>query len=1257
MRTRNVFILLLLFIPVLTFCEVQRYERNISWIGIQQISIAENEFIHMLRFEGSKNNYENNFLPVYYEIIPLFAANVDLAVSIVNEIYEPIPRAEIYIIEGDEKINNNIEITSGIAFDRKKPFATVSFIPLRKNELTGFYERLVFFELEITTTINNKTSGLKTFNYKENSVFATGNWYKIAVNKTGIHKISYQELSDLGVNVNNIDPRNIRLYGYGGGMLPEDINEFRYDDLPENAIYVKGESDGSFDSGDYVLFYGEPPDVWSFDGIMHKKIHLYSDYTYYYITTDLGEGKRIQTQPSSSLNPTFSSNKFNDGYHYELEETNLIGTGRIWYGETFDLFNNLIIEINFPDLDLNSKVYLAADVAARSDITSSFSISVNNVNRLTLPISATNSSNINSDYAKTRFDSTSFYVNSSDMSVKVVYSKPLSTSVGYLNYFKLNVIRNLSFNGSQMNFRDLRTATQEYVTEYTLSKANSDITIWNITDPVNVKKMGTIISGSTLDFRIQSDKLEEFVAFDGSSFHSPNIIGSVENQNLHGLGEYEMIIVTHPNFTDQAVRLANHHINYDGMSVTVTELQDIYNEFSSGSQDITAIRDYVKMLYDKASAGMEPKYLLLFGDGSYDMKDREENNTNFIPTWESPESLNPISSIVKDDFYGFLDGDNMVDIGIGRFVVSTVSQARNAVDKVIHYATNSDEVMGDWRNVICLIADDEDNNLHFNDAERHATNIDTTTCIINIDKIYLDAYEQVSSPSGEKYPKVTEDINNRVERGALFVNYIGHGGELGLAHERILKIADINSWNNYDNMPVFITATCEFSRFDDPKRTSAGEYVFLNPNGGGISLFTTSRATYAGANYKINKNFYNFALQEIDGEHLRMGDVIRLAKNASGNDQNTNKFVLLGDPALEFAFPKQVVITTKINDISILENFDTIKALSEVSISGEMQDYLGNKLVNFNGVLYPTVFDKPTRYTTLGNDPSSNQATFYIQKNPLYKGKASIKNGEWSFTFIVPKDIAYEYGFGKLSYYAKNDEEDAAGCFMDIIVGGYSENSGIDMDGPDIELYMCDEFFKEGGVTDENPDMLAFIEDESGINTVGSGIGHNIVATLDGAHDYILNDYYESDLDNYRKGTIRYPFYNLSDGKHTLSLKIWDIHNNPSTVEISFVVNGETEGFNYPNPFNAFTQFKFEHTYCEETLDVDIRIYALTGQLVKTIREQYASDCYVYISEPWDGTNDGGGKLAGGIYIYRIFVSNANGESLLNLSNKLIIID
>jgi hypothetical protein len=484
---------------------------------------------------------------------------------------------------------------------------------------------------------------------------------------------------------------------------------------------------------------------------------------------------------------------------------------------------------------------------------------------------------------------------------------------------------------------------------------------------------------------------------------------------------------------------------------------------------------------------------------------------------------------------------------------------------------------------------------------------------------------------------------------------------LGLAHERVVKVADINSWNNIDNMPVFLTATCEFSRFDDPKRTSAGELVFLNSNGGGIALFTTTRATYAGGNAIFDKNFYKFTLKKTNGEYMRMGDILRLSKNATGSDSNTRKFVLLGDPALKFAIPEHDVITSTINNISVEENIDTLKALAEITITGEMRDYQGNKLTDFNGVLYPIVYDKPAKYSTLGNDEGSYPSVFYLQKNPVYKGKATITNGEWEFSFIVPKDIAYEYGNGKISYYAKSDMEDAAGYFLDFMVGGYNPNGNSEDVGPLVRLYINNEFFIPGGLTDENPVLYAEISDESGINTVGSGIGHDIIATIDESENYVMNDFYEAELDDYTRGKIIYPFSNISSGHHYLSLKIWDVNNNSTTAYIDFIVAESNEMaidnlLNYPNPFRDGTWFTFEHNQPDQPLEVKIDIYSMEGQLVTTIQDQYFTDGYRYKSVEWKGTNENGSKLKNGLYIYRATIRNAEGSASFQ-TNKLVILD
>lgn len=1257
MKGRIFIFIVTLLIPVLVFSNQLELKRTISWKKNTKILLNEVSTQNVLYFEGAIHEFENGFLPLYTENIPITSFDNEFHLNIQNAIYETLSAAELKGIENLDLVGFSFNIDHNLIAISKEPYVSLQFIPIRKNEITGFYERLVSFDIRLSW---NEVAGLqlKAGNFVEHSVLADGDWFKVSVADDGIYKITYQELSNMGMNVNSIDPRNIRIYGNGGGMLSESNTQFCYDDLQENAIYVSGEQDGSFDSGDYILFYGQSPHVWKYDNNYVRELHLYADYNYYFITADLGLGKRIQDQSSTSLDPTDVVTTFTEGIHHELEERNLVKSGRGWFGEEFDLYTDISFDFSVSNLDLNTKAWFKAQSAARSYSPSSYDFYINNDKILSYVIPQV-SININSEYAKARWDSTYFNLSTPDFIVKIVYNKSLQASVGWLDFFTMNIERKMRFTNGQMPFRNIYSFGAGKVAEYRLSNNSGQVTIWNVTDPVNVRKVLAPIQNNEQIFRLETDSLHEFIAFDGTSFLSTSFVEAVSNQDLHGMGQTDMVIISPSQFISEANRLAQYHIEFDNMTVAVVEPQTIYNEFSSGMQDISAIRNFFKLLYENSDL----QYVLLFGDGSYDNKNRLDDNTNFIPTWQSLNSMHPINSYVTDDFYGFLDnltGDLTVDIGIGRFVVSSLEQAKSAVDKSIHYAINTTEVMDDWRNVICLVGDDGDGNLHLRHSEIHAELIDSINSNLNIDKIYLDAYKQVSTPGGERYPDATRDINNRIERGTLIINYVGHGGEAGWAHERVLEIADINGWKNFDKLAVFFTATCEFSRFDDPERVSAGELVFLNSKGGGISLFTTCRATYASSNLAFNKSLNKYSLQRFNGEYLRMGDIIKRAKIESGSNDNGRKYILLGDPALKIALPEHNVITAQINGINIDEAIDTISALSEITISGEIQDIEGNRLSGYNGYIFPIVFDKPSRILTLGNDPESYPTEFLMQKNSLYKGKASIVNGEWSFSFIAPKDIAYEYGYGKLSYYAKSETEDATGNFRDIIVGGYNQNAASDDIGPEIRLYINDTTFKWGGITDENPMLLAYVYDESGINTVGNGIGHDLVAMLDDADSYIVNDYYEAALNDYKNGIIRYPFADLEVGRHTLSLKVWDVHNNSSIAFTEFIVASSEDMaikhlLTYPNPFKESTTFVFEHNQADKALDIRIEIYSLHGQLVKILNDKRFTPGYKYESSPWDGTDDGGNKLLSGMYVYRLVVKNPNG-SIAQDTEKLIII-
>ncbi|HKR04623.1 MAG TPA: type IX secretion system sortase PorU, partial [Bacteroidia bacterium] len=601
-------------------------------------------------------------------------------------------------------------------------------------------------------------------------------------------------------------------------------------------------------------------------------------------------------------------------------------------------------------------------------------------------------------------------------------------------------------------------------------------------------------------------------------------------------------------------------------------------------------------------------------------------------------------------------------------------EAAALVDKVIRYETPgtvtdatacniSNSSLGDWRNVICLIADDEDSSVHLDQTDTMLNGIDPFSLKFNLDKIYLDAYQQEATPGGQRYPDVNEALNNRVEKGAFLINYTGHGGELGWAHEGILDNTMINAWDNKFNMPLFITATCEFSRFDDPARTSAGENILLNPNGGGIALFSTTRLVYSFPNAVLNKDLVQYMFEQSNGEMPRLGDIFRLTKRDADNAQGVNprNFTLLGDPALRLAYPKYDIVATKINGQNLVALSDTVNALSKITITGEIKSN-GQKLTGFNGVVYPTVYDKVVNVHTLVNDAASQPRTFKVQKNILYKGKASVTNGDFSFTFIVPKDIAYNFGTGRLSFYAQNGVEDASGYYDSLIIGGISQNSQADNAGPEIKLFLNDDKFVFGGLTDQHPKIFAIVSDSTGINTVGNGIGHDITAALDGKTDpvYVLNDFYEADLNSYQKGKILYKLDELEDGRHSLKLKVWDIYNNSSEAYTEFIVASNEEialshVLNYPNPFTTHTTFFFEHNQPCNNLDVQVQIFTVSGKLIKTILDHFICEGTRSDKIEWNGRDDFNDPIGRGVYIYRLKIRTTDGKTAEKFE-KLVVL-
>ena len=1235
---------------------------NIPWESPKSIEYNERE----IKIPSIKDQTINDKEPSFYW---KQKSSKDKAMRLINYNSSDATTDEIlYIQEFLPNIPIEPKILYQITNAGKDSYAVVDIKPFYKKN--NQIKKITSIQFEFIDS--NTTTGYEK-DFVANSVLKEGSgvWFKIAVNKDGVYKIDKNFLEECGINTSNINPNHINIFGNGEGMLPEKNSLPRIDDLAKNAVYIQGDNDGVFNDGDYILFYGWGPHRWdSKNGSEFQRIqNIYSDKSYYFINIDpTNTPLRIQNIAEITGSVTYNGDSYDYSDIYENELVNLVGGGKRWYGELFDVELDRIFNFSVPNID-TFPIKISSSLATNG-AGSSQTYSVNGLNVF--------NSNLTYLGDFTRLETNfSFQSNSSNIPLKLSISRSNPSVLTYLDKITLNSRRKLVFFGTQMNFRNLTQFQPGFICEYSISSFPASGFVWDLSDRNNPKKINGDFSSGTFKFKADYN-YTEYVASNGSSFFTPEKIGSVPYQNLHGLEQVDFLIITHPNFLTQANRLADLH-RTEGTSTHVVTIDQVFNEFSSGAQDAVAIRMMAKMFHDRAltNPGSELKYLLLFGDGTYDPKNRLANNNNMILTYQADNSENYISCYVSDDFFGMLDDNesftsaDLLDIGIGRILASDITQAKQQVDKIEHYMkngsqlfnsnnasccleTNSNSTFGDWKLKYVQIADDEEDNYFIKyDTEPQYNKVINNHFEMNCDKLYLDAYPQQTTAGGQRYPDVFNAITDRIQRGALVVNYVGHGGEVGLAEERVVTIPQINSWTNINTLNLFVSATCEFTKYDDPKRVSAGEWVSLNPNGGAIALMTTTRSVYFGVNTSVgNSLFENVFDRHSDNSPLTFGEIMMRTKNEALQSDNKRSFTLIGDPALKIALPTLLVKTDSINGKNPNIEIDTLNALSTVRIKGHVEDHLGSIQTNFNGILIPSIFDKVKKMKTLGQDPDSQEIEFDLQRNIVYKGKSSVVNGYFDFSFVVPKDIALNIGRGKISYYAYNSTSDAMGYDTNIRIGGINSNGISDNEGPQLELFLNDENFISGGPTDETPVMILKVFDENGINTVGNGIGHDITAIVDenSSEPIVLNDYYSSDLDSYQSGEIRYQLATLEPGSHTIEVKVWDVNNNSSTVKTDFVVHQKqnpilSHVYNYPNPFTTSTEFMFEHNQSCNNLDVQIQIFTISGKLVKTISETINTIGFRNEGIKWDGRDDYGDNLGRGVYIYRLKIKNQDGQS------------
>ncbi len=1101
------------------------------------------------------------------------------------------------------------------------------------------------------------------------SLLSNGKWYKLSVPVDAVYKIDYNLLKKMGINPDAIDPKKIRLFAAANGMLPQSNAISRISDLKEVALYSPGEGDGKFNSQDYILFFGQGPD--SYQLLTNKKIfnyqnNLYSDKNYYFLTLSTTSGSRLTTlQNLPGSFPTV--NEFDDFSYYETEQYNDLHSGRDWYGEQFDTKTEYTIRFQLPGIVDGSTIQLVSNVMGQSFSESTFQVSFNGISiaeQKPPPI-------VNSTYeikGSEAIDTLTFnasLVNAAaqaNQDVKLKFIKATSgRSVGYLDYLLLQMKRKLALYGDQTIFHSLKSLEQA-TSKFTVGAMAADGMIWDVTDAYNPQIQQFQFELGEGSFSAPSGSLKKYIVMSNKNYQTPTLEGEVINQNLHGITLVDLLIVTAPEFLADAKRLANHRQSRNLLKVSVITTAQVYNEFSGGKQDITAIRDLVKYLYDQKTG---IRNLLLFGRGSYDYKNYLSYNKNFVPTYESRNSLSPLETYASDDYYGFLEpgegnwGENppelnTLDIGVGRIPIKKVDEAKIVVDKIIEYENQN---WGDWRKEILFVADDGDFNIHQGQADLLAEAIETDHPEFNTQKLYLDSFKQPNSSIGQVSPDASNALTNHVNKGVAIINYTGHGSEQQWMQERILDQVILEKWKPAPRYPLLVTATCEFGRNDDPGLISTSELSLIHAGTGSIGLVTTTRPVNSATNFTLNKAFYQSLFTKESNQFRDLGSVFRDTKNNSISGVSNRNFSLLGDPSMKLALPSTEVKITSVKNLT--SGSDTLKGTSKVNIKGSIFTN-GNINPGYNGTLAMTVFDKPTSSTTKGDE--NPPFDFKQHDNSLFNGQASVRNGAFEIEFTFPKEINPAVGLGKISLYASpsGNNADVIGVSTSVKIGALEQNPAIDTQGPTISLYMGDSTFTNGGIAGSDSRMVAILSDKSGINISEYNSQQVLRATLDDSLTFNLNSYYRSDVDNIARGKVSYPVYGLKPGQHHLTLSAFDTFGNGSTASIVFSVSDQSgiqieQWLNYPNPVTSTTIFHFKHNRSGEDLEAVVTVYDQVGQPVLSSTYQITGSAYQVDLPPWDGTTGAGTKLSAGLYLSKLSVRSLLDGSKNEKITKVII--
>ena len=1090
--------------------------------------------------------------------------------------------------------------------------------------------------------------------YAGQSVLASGHWVKIRVSETGVCRMSFDELTAVGIT-----PSQVRVFGYGGAMLEQNFNKVKIDDLPQVPVYM---------GADYILFYVQGPISWTFDTSKQRFVHTrntYSDYGYYFLSDDAGtplaptEGEVISGTPVD-LNVYHMLHVQDKDSLNLVDRTGVSGGGRTFYGEQFTPGKSRTFTFSAPGaLADNSTVFI--DLAAQASTVSQFTATFNGTTSQTVSIDPTGD-NYTMAVAKT-ISMTG--ASAESQQVRLTFSNSSASALGWLNYIEITTPRALTMTGDYMPVRTSYNRNTDTPIRFHMTNANANIQIWDVTNRAAITRMPAELTEDELTWvGTQADGIHEYVAVNtaGTQFVSAEVVGNVANQDLHRLNDIDYVIICPEGYETQATRLAQAHQNKEGITWAVVTDKQVYNEFSSGTPDATAYRWLMKMLYDRAKNGIgqKPRWLLLMGHGSFDnRKLLLTSGTALLLTYQSKNSVNEVQAYATDDYFGFLDDNEgetdelgRMDIGVGRLPVESVAEAETTVDKLIAYLNN--EQPGKWKNQIMYLADDGEHGKHTTTAEESAERVRVKNPDFVVHKIYLDAYPQETNASGESYPLAKNRVQNLLKNGVLFFDYSGHGGYNAITNESILNLKDIETMTN-KNQAFWFFATCNFAQCDAGKRCAA-EAAVLNPKGAAIAVLSATRTVYADQNTKLNRSVCDTLFGHSNAFHydMTLGEAVAIGKNKLGTQTNKLAYVLLGDPCMRLNFPTeyQVETTTQI---------DTLNALSVQHVEGRIVNEEMETVTDFNGQVDITIYDKLQVITTRDNDDPSDDAVFMSYNdypNTLFSGATNVTNGLFNYTFMVPKDIRYNYGNGRIVYYARTTDSldliEAVGHYEELVIGGTGSIFSADTLGPEMTIYLNNRQFRNGDRTYSTPRFFAELYDEHGINTAGAGIGHDLMLIVDDdpKQIYSLNEYFTAANDSYQEGLVSYLMEALPDGPHSLTFRAWDLLNNSTSQSLNFIVEAGLDPSiysvtTYPNPVRqgGVVNLLVNYDQPDELISTELYLYNMSGQMVYAHKQDNPDQVAVNLA---------GLGLQPGVYMYSIKIKSANSKYSAT-SGKIIV--